>query len=66
MSGTSDINEQLIEQEVGEGSFLESSTSDLVMISIENSKEGMRKCDEVVLNCQLLDDTKNETHGICV
>lgn len=38
MSGTADINEQLIEKEIGKGSFLESSTSDLIMISIENSK----------------------------
>ena len=32
------------------------SIGDLGMNSIQNSREGMRKYDEVMLNCQLLDN----------
>ena len=53
-------------EEIGNISIPNVSTNDLVMISIENSEEGMRKCDEIILNHQLLDDTKIETHGICI
>ena len=60
------LEEESNKEEIGNILLRNVSISDLIMISIENYGERKRKCDEIILNCQLMDDTKNETHGICI